>query len=227
MASEVPVIVGVVSPVTAVEPPEIVSAGAVVSTVKAWLTVVLFPAVSVTVADTVRTPSATVAAVTDQVPSEATTAVSVCPATVTDTVLPIASEVPEMVGVLSVVVSVAPPVTVNVGGTVSSVNVWVALFVPPARSRIDPVTGKTVPVTRAAVTDQVPEEVTIVDKVCPAIVTVTGEPVSAVEVPEIVGVLSRVVTVAPPSMVNVPDGRQELCTMVSFASTTAIEVVNT
>jgi hypothetical protein len=199
----------------------------VVSTVKVCVTVVLFPATSVTVADTVRTPSATTAAVTDQEPSEATTAVRVCPATVTVTVRPIASEVPEMVGVLSVVVSVAPPVTVSVGAVVSKVNVWVAVFAPPARSRTDPATGNTVPVTRAAVTAQVPEEVTVVDRVCPAMVTVTGEPVSAVEVPEIVGVLSRVVTAAPPSMVNVPDGRQALFTMVSFASTTAMFAVIT
>ena len=53
---------------------------------------------------------------------------------VTVTVPPISSEVPVMVGVVSVVVTVGPPVMVSVGAVASTVMVWVVVVEFPASS---------------------------------------------------------------------------------------------
>ncbi len=104
--SAVPEMSGVASLVSAVAPPAIVTAGAAVSTVSAWLSVPSLPAGSVTEAVTVRVPSVSAVGVTFHVPPDCTSAVRVCASTVTRTTVPGATSlVPEIVGVGSFVVT--------------------------------------------------------------------------------------------------------------------------
>jgi hypothetical protein len=202
MASEVPEIVGVVSPVVLDTPPVMVSVGAVVSVVSVCVAVAGLPEASATVAVTVWPASANVAAVTDQVPSAATTAVNVWDAIVTVTVRPMASEVPAMVGVPSLVKAVSPPLIVNAGELRSTVSSWVAVSVLPAASETDTYTVWSPEVNTAEVTDQVPSAATTAVNVWVAIVPVTVRPIAS-EVPETVGVVSFVRSAAPPTTVNV------------------------
>jgi hypothetical protein len=141
-AFEVPAMVGSTLFVVAVAPPAIVMSGATVSTVRIWVKLAMFPASSDTDMMMRWVPSASAAAVTDQVPPGATRPVSVWSARFTVTGVPGATSlVPEIFGVGSLVVTAEPPSSVSEGGTVSIVSCWVALPVFPAPSTTEAVTG--------------------------------------------------------------------------------------
>ena len=111
-----------------------VTTGAVVSTVTVWVAAVLvLPAGSVAVTRTMCAPSLSSAAVTVQVPSEATVGVKLWLPTLTVMVAP-PLVVPVMVGVTSLVNTVEPPMMVTTGAVVSTVTVWVAEPTLPAGS---------------------------------------------------------------------------------------------
>ena len=110
---------------------------------------------------------------------------------------------PVMVGVTSFVVRVGGPSMETSGSTVSTVSVWVALPGLPAPS----VTAAETTVycafgRRPVVTDQVPPEGVAVIGACPVMLTVMTEGATMSVVPEIVGVVFVVITVAPPVIVT-------------------------
>ena len=112
----VPEMTGVASLVSAFAPPAIVTAGATVSTVSTWLSVLWLPAGSVTDAVTVRVPSLSALGVTFHVPPDCTSAVRVCASTLTRTTVPGATSlVPAIVGVGSFVTTEDPPSIVTIG----------------------------------------------------------------------------------------------------------------
>ena len=121
----------------------------------------------------VRVPSVNAVGVMFHVPSDCTSAVSVCEPTVTRTTVPGATSlVPAIVGVGLFVITDAPPSIVTTGDTVSIVSCWVALpVVPcPVDHRGDDRVGAVRQVVE--VTDHAPSDGVAV-RVCPAIVTVT------------------------------------------------------
>ena len=111
-------------------------------TVNVWVAVLMLPAGSETEATTVWSPMVSALGVVFHVPSPWTRVVKLWPATVTVTVEPgVAGVEPEMVGVLSVTETAAPPSIVMPGGTVSIVSDWEAVPTLPAASVTETATG--------------------------------------------------------------------------------------
>jgi hypothetical protein len=169
--------------------------------VSAWVAVPVFPAPSVTDAVTVWLPSASVSALTPHAWLELTVEVSDWPLTVTCTFVPACSVVvPRIHGEVSLVERVVPPSMVTTGSITSTVRTWLAVPVWPL-AVTDAVTVWEPSTRLAAVTLQTPAAAVVVS-VWPLTVTETvGVPGSPV-VPEMIGEVSVVPWVAPPSMLT-------------------------
>ena len=125
----VPEIEGVVSFVDLEAPPLIVTTGAVTSTVRTWVAVPTFREASVIVATTLCDCAASALALTPQTPPAPTVELKVCPPTVTVTAEPTGSSVvPEIVGDVSFVERVGPPLMVTTGAVRSSMGSVKGLF---------------------------------------------------------------------------------------------------
>ena len=127
--SVVPEIVGVESFVASASPPSIDTAGAVTSTVRTWVALLVFFEASEMVATTWWLPSARGVVPTLHSPPTPTVAVSVWPATVTVKGRPAGSSVvPEIGGDVSATERAAPPSIAICGGVRSSLGSVTGVF---------------------------------------------------------------------------------------------------